>query len=297
MPSPSFRTLSRADRVRRLAPGSNGGRCRRLVSGWIREEQIERRRRAKGRFAEVQLVLERGRGSGTWPSVSLRGGRRLRVAAGVEAAESGPPSARSSEDARLQGTIRAFHVASHGTYGARRILSGRPRRLGLSRLSVTSSPDSANTSRRVIASRLSMIDDVHVSRERLAAAYAPPATPLAGSSDTSAGDRRWMRPSSGRRCARGPHERLCRGEQGVRGEPGAGQRGERGCERNRPGRRVRRQGEGKGRACVDVTIGPTRRAEALALGCKSGGTAFGGSNPSPPTTPRQSGPEARTAGG
>jgi putative transposase len=31
------------------------------------------------------------------------------------------PSARSIEDARLLGKIRAFHVASRGTYGARRI--------------------------------------------------------------------------------------------------------------------------------------------------------------------------------
>lgn len=58
-----------------------------LVGGWIRAEQIERRRRAQERFAEVKVVSERGRGSGASFSVSLRGGRRLRVAAGFDAAE------------------------------------------------------------------------------------------------------------------------------------------------------------------------------------------------------------------
>ena len=40
---------------------------------------------------------------------------------GFYASGSRPPSARSIEDARLLGKIRAFHVASRGTYGARRI--------------------------------------------------------------------------------------------------------------------------------------------------------------------------------
>ncbi len=40
---------------------------------------------------------------------------------GYYASRTRPPSARSIEDARLLGKIRAFHAASRGTYGARRI--------------------------------------------------------------------------------------------------------------------------------------------------------------------------------
>jgi putative transposase len=40
---------------------------------------------------------------------------------GYYASRSRPPSARALEDARLLGEIRAFHAASRGTYGVRRI--------------------------------------------------------------------------------------------------------------------------------------------------------------------------------
>lgn len=43
---------------------------------------------------------------------------------GCYASRSREFSARSIEDARLLGKIRAFHVASRGTYGVRRIHAG-----------------------------------------------------------------------------------------------------------------------------------------------------------------------------
>ena len=58
-----------------------------LVGGWMRAEQVERRRRAEARFAEVQVVPDLGWSPAPSFSVSLRGGRRVRVAAGFDAAE------------------------------------------------------------------------------------------------------------------------------------------------------------------------------------------------------------------
>ncbi len=77
----------RAGRLTPKAAAAELGVSVGLVGGWMRAEQFERRRGARERFAEVALVPERAPIRATSFSVSLRGGRRLRVASGFDAAE------------------------------------------------------------------------------------------------------------------------------------------------------------------------------------------------------------------